>query len=1013
LGGRCGAEQGREAGADERLDLARVRERLTASSGRDYWRSLDELSETPSFVELLHREFPSRASEFTDPVGRRRFLQLMGASLALAGVGACTKQPPEAIVPYVRQPEEMIPGRPRFFATAHSLSGYATGVLVESHLGRPTKIEGNPDHRSSLGATDTFAQASVLTLYDPDRSQTLTHLGEIRPWSALLGAVRAALAVNPRGTGLRILTESIGSPTLAGQLRQLLASLPDARWHAFEPAGRGHVRAGLRQAFGADLEARYHVDRADVIVALDSDFLGSGPGCLRHARHFAARRRPAAGAPRMNRLYAAEAMPTPTGSRADHRLPLKSSLITLLARAIAAGCGVGQVGEPTGLSEEARRFAEAVAHDLAAHRGSSLVVAGFPQPPIVHALAAAINDALDNTGRTVTYSDPVTFEPSEHSASIGELAATMDAGRVTTLLILGGNPVVTAPADLAFADCLAKVGLRIHVGLYPDETSALCHWHVPEAHYLESWSDARADDGTVTIVQPLIAPLYNGRSAHEVIAAFTDRPERSGHDLVREHWRRQMPSLTDPAFDKAWRQILHDGVVAATALPERPVTLLAGATEAAPASAGPTEGVEINFRPDPTIHDGRFANNGWLQELPKPLTSLTWENAAMVSAATAERLGLASEDLVRLDYAGRSVEAPLWIVPGHADDSVTVHLGYGRTRAGRVGNGAGFDAYRLRTSAAPWFGGGAHFARTGRRHPLAVVQRHHSMEGRRIVRTATLAEYAEHPDFAQDHHEGELPTLYPAHPYPGQAWGMAIDLNSCTGCNACVVACQAENNIPVVGKEQVALGREMHWLRVDTYHRGGLENPETYHQPVPCMHCENAPCEVVCPVGATVHSHEGLNDMVYNRCVGTRYCSNNCPYKVRRFNFLLYQDWTTPSLQLQRNPDVSVRSRGVMEKCTYCVQRINEARIDSERQGRPIRDGEVVTACEAVCPAQAIVFGDVNDPTSRVARLKADERNYALLGELNTRPRTTYLGALRNPNPALEPARPRATGEDD
>jgi molybdopterin-containing oxidoreductase family iron-sulfur binding subunit len=999
--------------SSEPLDLASVRERLARSSGRDYWRSLEELAGTPEFEEFLHREFPAGASEFTDPIGRRRFLQLMGASLALAGIGACTKQPPEAIVPYVRQPEEMVPGRPRYFATAHSLSGFATGVLVESHLGRPTKIEGNPDHPSSLGATDLFAQASILTLYDPDRSQTLTHLGEIRPWSAFLGAARGALVGNPRGTGFHVLTEAVGSPTLAGQMRALLESRPEARWHAFEPAGRSHVRAGLQQAFGADLELHYHVDRADVIVALDSDLLASEPGCLRHARHFASRRQPAGRTAGMSRLYVAEAMPTPTGSRADHRLPLKPSLIHPFARLLAARSGVRVGQELSALPDEARRFAAAAARDLVAHRGSSLVVAGPTQPPAVHVLAAAMNDALGNTGRTVTYSDPVTFEPANHLESIRELAAAMDAGTVSTLLILGGNPVVTAPADLAFAERLDRVRLRIHAGLYHDETSARCHWHVPETHYLESWSDARAEDGTVSIVQPLIAPLYGSRSAHEVIAAFTDRPERSGHDIVRDYWRRELVGLSDADFERVWRKMLHDGVVADSRLPGRTVTLAAAQSFPAPSSP-PNESVEINFRPDPTIYDGRFANNGWLQELPKPLTSLTWENAAMVSAATAARFGLASEDTIRLEYEGRAIDAPVWIVPGHADDSVTVHMGYGRTRAGRVGNGAGFDAYRLRTAAMPWFGTGLRIARVGTRHPLAVVQRHHSMEGRRIVRSATLAEYAEHPDFAKDHHQGDVPSLYPPVSYPGHAWGMAIDLNSCIGCNACIVACQAENNIPVVGKEQVALGREMHWLRVDTYHRGDVANPETWHQPVPCMQCENAPCEVVCPVGATVHSHEGLNDMVYNRCVGTRYCSNNCPYKVRRFNFLLYQDWTTPSLQLQRNPDVSVRSRGVMEKCTYCVQRINEARIDAEREGRPIRDGEIVTACEAVCPAQAIVFGDINDPKSRVARLKADDRNYALLGELNTRPRTTYLGALRNPNPDLEPPRPaRDGGEDD
>ncbi len=884
---RCGAEPVRDSATDTRLDLAAIRARLSSSTGPEYWRSLEELAGTPAFEELLHREFPSRASEWTDPVGRRRFLQLMGASLALAGVGACTKQPPETIVPYVRQPEEMIPGRARFFATAHSVSGFATGLLVESHLGRPTKVEGNPDHPSSLGATDAFAQASVLTLYDPDRAQTLTHLGEIRPWSAFLGAARGALIGNPTGAGFRVLTESVGSPTLARQLRDLLATLGDARWHVYEPVGQDARSEGLELAFGEALDVRYHVDRADVILTLDSDLFGCAAGGLRYAREFAARRRETGTGRSMNRLYAVEPMPTTTGARADHRLPLKGSLVEALARALArrVGSSTATGSDAPGLSADVIRFVDALARDLTAHRGAGLVVAGDAQPPAVHALAAAINDALGNTGRTVIYTEPVRFGPTNQLSSLNELVADMDGGRVQTLLILGGNPVLTAPVDLRFAERMARVGLRIHLGLYADETSALCHWHVPEAHYLEAWSDARAADGTVTIVQPLIAPLYSGRSAHEVVAAFTSRPERSGHDIVREYWMEQR-GVGSPEFDAFWRRALHDGVVPDTTLPSRPVSLRTGLAVDVPRErAGVSNSaLEINFRPDPTIYDGRFANNGWLQELPKPLTAITWENAAMVSPATAERLGLANEDGVRLDYQGRSVEAPVWIVPGHADDCVTVHLGYGRVRAGRVGNGAGFDAYRLRTSDARWFGPGLQLTKTGRTRPLAVTQRFHTMEGRRIVRAATLAEYAEHPEFAQDHHT-ELPSLLPPWKYEGQAWGMAIDLNSCTGCNACVVACQAENNIPIVGKEQVALGREMHWLRVDTYYRGALENPETYHQPVPCMHCENAPCEVVCPVGATVHSHEGLNDMVYNRCVGTQILLEQLPVQSPAVQF--------------------------------------------------------------------------------------------------------------------------------
>jgi molybdopterin-containing oxidoreductase family iron-sulfur binding subunit len=577
----------------------------------------------------------------------------------------------------------------------------------------------------------------------------------------------------------------------------------------------------------------------------------------------------------------------------------------------------------------------------------------------------------------------------------------MDAGKVEMLVIVGGNPVYNAPVDFNFAQRMAKVKLRIHLGLYADETSELCQWHVPEAHFLETWSDARAYDGTVTIMQPLIMPLYFGRSVHELLAAFGETPNQSPYEIVKGYWNRQHPG---PDFEDWWRKAVHDGVVPNTALAARPVVFKGSAATAAKPAQKP--GLEIVFRPDPHIFDGRFANNGWLQELPKPLTTLTWDNAAIISPRTAERLGLQNEDLVDLRYRGHNVRAPVWMLPGHADESVTVHLGFGRTSAGRVGNGVGFNAYTLRTSDEPLFASGLEIAKVGSKFPLATTQSAHLMEGRAIVISGKIDEYRKNPAFAKEQAE-EPPkelTIYPGYKYEGYAWGMAIDQTACVGCNACMVACQAENNIAVVGKEQVMRRRSMHWIRVDSYYKGDADNPETFFQPLPCMHCENAPCELVCPVQATNHSAEGLNDMVYNRCVGTRYCANNCPYKVRRFNFFLYSDWTTQSLKLQRNPDVSVRSRGVMEKCTYCVQRINEAKIDAEKEGRQVRDGEIQTACQQVCPAKAIVFGDINDSASRVARLKAEPLNYSLLAELNTRPRTTYLAALRNPNPEIEPA---------
>jgi MoCo/4Fe-4S cofactor protein with predicted Tat translocation signal len=974
----------------------------------EFWRSVEEYTASKEVEELVHREFPALASEFTDPVGRRRFLQLMGASLALAGAGACTRQPDESIVPYVRQPEEIIPGRPLYYATAIPDAGVGVPVLVESHMGRPTKIEGNPEHPASLGATDARTQAAILTLYDPDRAQTITYRGDVRPWASFLGAMQLAVGAQRgrQGAGLRILTGRVTSPTLAGQIDSLLKELPQARWHQWEPTGRLTTRE----------ELLYRFDQADVVLSLDADFLGCGPGHVRYARDFASRQRVGEGSKGATRLYAVESCPTITGAKADHRLSLKPSQIEIFVRGFGRIAGLGFVAGEAGLPElkAAESFMLAVQKDLGAiaHRGRSIVVAGDTQPPEVHAVARLVNERLGNIGTTVIPVSSIEPQVVDHVVSLRELTSDMAAGKVDVLLILGGNPVFDAPADFNFAEALKKVGLAVHLGLYEDETSELCHWNVPLSHALESWSDARAYDGTVTIIQPLIAPLYGSRTAHEVVAALTARPERTSYEIVRESWLK-----TRGLDEKAWRRALHDGFVAnstAAQGPEAPPTPQAPPRPEAPPRTedrGPAPAprpeargtIEIQFRPDPTIGDGQLANNGWLQELPKPLTKLTWDAAAYINPTTAERIGVVNTHVVELRANGRSIRMPIWIVPGHAHDAVTVHLGYGRRRAGRVGTRVGFDAYPLRTSDALWTTQGE-IVKTGETYPLATTQNHFLMESRNAVRVATLEEYRREPDIIR--HMGHTPqktlTLYPEYEYSGNKWGMAIDLDACTGCNACVVACQAENNVPVVGKDQVMVNREMHWLRVDTYYRGDLDNPETYHQPVPCMQCETAPCEVVCPVAATTHSAEGLNDMVYNRCVGTRYCSNNCPYKVRRFNFLLYQDFTTPSLQLMRNPDVSVRSRGVMEKCTYCVQRINASRITAKREGREIRDGEIKTACQQTCPAEAIVFGNLNDPGSRVAKLKAEPRNYGLLEDLNTRPRTTYLAALRNPNPALE-----------
>jgi MoCo/4Fe-4S cofactor protein with predicted Tat translocation signal len=985
---------------NSRYDITALRARMNDLQGQRYWRGLEELADTQEFQEFLHREFPEDASVWEDGVSRRNFLKLMGASLALAGLSACTRQPEEKIVPYVQQPEQIIPGKPLFFATAMTLSGFASGILAESHMGRPTKIEGNPEHPASLGATDAITQASVLGLYDPDRSQAVMNVGNITSWSAFFEIIRTVMAIekqnkNP-GSGLRILTETISSPTLGAQLTELLKQYPAMKWHQYEPNSRDQIREGSRLAFGEIVNTYYKLDQADVVLSLDSDFLNSGPGSVRYSRDFMSRRKLTSDQKQMNRLYVAESMMTNTGAVADHRFRVRPDEISTIAFALAAELNVSSASSTS--SAPTHKWIAAVARDLRKHSSACAVIAGDGQPPEVHAIVHSINESLGNMGKTVICTEPVEQNPVNQLDSLRELVSDMQSGRVSTLIILGGNPVFNAPADLGFTEAMSKVGLRVHLSLYSDETSNLCHWHVPETHFLESWSDARAYDGTASIVQPLIAPLYDGcRSVHEFISAMIGRPDRKAYDSVREYWKGQ----TSADFEPFWRKSVHDGWIEGTAFTEKAVKVNASGISQPSQSA---EGMQIIFRADPTIYDGRFANNGWLQELQKPLTTLTWDNAVFLSPYTASKLGVNPQDVIGISVNGRQTAGPVFILPGHADDCATLHFGYGRSMAGKVGNGAGFDVFAIRNSSTPWLASGAKFTKSAKTWQLATTQLHHSMEGRAIVRNGTLEDYLKDPEFAKEEpiDKGERESMIPDWQYKGYAWGMAIDLNACTGCNACVVACVSENNIAVVGKDQVARGREMHWIRVDRYFGGKMEDPEVYHQPVLCQQCENAPCELVCPVGATVHSSEGLNDMVYNRCVGTRYCSNNCPYKVRRFNFLLYSDLETPSIKLQKNPDVTVRTRGVMEKCTYCVQRINEAKIDSEKQNRSVRDGEIQTACQQVCPSQAIVFGNINDPNSRVAKLKAEPRNYYLLGELNTRPRTTYLASVKNPNPEIQ-----------
>jgi molybdopterin-containing oxidoreductase family iron-sulfur binding subunit len=881
-----------------------------------------------------------------------------------------------------------------------------------------------PQDLIRFGATDVFAQAIVLSLYDPSRSQSVLRTGEIATWrdfsdelAERLGPIREA-----GGRGLRILTGNVISPTLGAQLAALMEELPEARWHQYEPVHSDNCLAGSRLAFGEVVAPLYEVERADVILSLDADFLAEGPSHLRHARGFANRRRftrdisddPVS----MNRLYVVETTTTLTGGTADHRLGVSPR--TVIDFALDCARALGFSGIELNRAEVApavpAEWLAAVVEDLQAARGRSLVLAGRSQPPTVHALAHWMNQLLGNVGQTVTYCAPVESRPESRVESLGSLMEAFENGEVAALVILGGNPAYDAPAELKFEAALREIPFAAHLSQYYDETSAACRWHIPARHLFESWSDTRGPNGIVTVVQPTIAPLYPAKSEHEMVAALAGQRDAEAYDLVRDYWRRRFAEGTlaeADNFENWWSIVLHDGILAGTASPvlspsvaSELASQVAAQLRSSPEQPAAGE-LAICFRPDPSLWDGRFANNAWLQELPRPFTKLTWDNAALVSPQLARERELETGDVIEIGTAAATIRIPVFVLPGQPPSNITLSLGYGRTRAGEVGTAVGTNVYPLRTSDAMWFADVTTIGNTGTKYPLATTQNHHLMEGRHIVRTGTLAEYladSEHPAFMHvGHHVTPEISFYPEYAYEGYKWGMAVNQSACIGCSACVIACQAENNIPVVGKVEVARSREMHWLRIDHYYDGPEETPASYHQPMLCVHCELAPCEPVCPVAATTHSSEGLNEMTYNRCIGTRYCSNNCPYKVRRFNFFDYNKHldADPIAQLRPNPDVTVRERGVMEKCTYCVQRINAARIAAENEGRRIRDGEVITACQAACPTAAIVFGDLNNAASAVVRAKQSPLNYPVLGDLNTRPRTTHIAAMRNPHPRL------------
>jgi molybdopterin-containing oxidoreductase family iron-sulfur binding subunit len=1026
----CGNGGGSMQAADKGLTLAQVRQELKGAKGKRYstprtetgprgpryWRSIDELAGTPEFEEALEREFPAAAQEWVDPVSRRGFMKLMGASMALAGLAGCTKQPDEPIYPYVKAPEDLILGKPNFFASVHPFVTGGIPILVKSDEYRPVKIEGNPEHKYNQGGSDVFTQGSLLDLYDPDRSAKTLYRGEERGFEEFIEELRDAATASKDGTGIYFLSATVTSPTLARQWQEAQKAYPKAKLVQYDPAIAG-------TAFAQGVTPQFALAGADVIVSLDADFLSGAayPGFHRLVRDYAGRRKTPGN---LNRLYTIESSPTTTGFKAEHRLGLRASEVPAFAAALAAAVGVSGVSAPSyGWTDEQQKYLEALAKDLKDNAGKSAVIPGLYQDPAVATLALAINQKLGNVGKTVLIaSQPANPLPSDQLGDVKALVADLNAGKVDWLVILNANPIYTAPADLAFADAFNKARVVAHLGSHVDETGQLSHWHIPAAHGLEMWSDARSYDGTVSIVQPMIEPLFGGKSAHQVLQVLLNEPLLSPYEAVRETWR----PVIKGDFETGWRKALHDGWIENTAFDTKSSADITFKGQVPTPTA--KDSVEIIFRPDPNVYDGRYSNVGWLQELPKPVVSLSWDNAAIVSGATLTKLGVEEDDILEISVGNGKVKAPVIVAPGHPDNSVTVYLGYGREFAGRVGSGQGFNAYLIRNSWAPFYATGS-VKKVPGKWGLAITKSHfqdkrgqaaasgenigngnNSLEGnealgpRGIIRYATAAEWKENPGFANEGKEKtDMGTsLFPNWVYKDNAWGMSVDMASCTGCNACIVSCYAENNIAVVGKQQVRIGRDMQWLRIDTYYEGDLSAPKAHFQPMLCQHCENAPCEQVCPVGATVHTPEGLNVMVYNRCVGTRYCSNNCPYKVRRFNFLLFSDYESESLKLMRNPDVSVRSRGVMEKCSYCVQRIQEAKINADKENRAIRDGEIQTACQQACPAQVFTFGNINDKESRAAKLRADERTYQVLADLNTRPRTTYLAAVINPNTELE-----------
>ena len=1018
----------------------------SGSPQKRFWRSMRDLERDPEFVRSARTEFLPGASDAPGESSRRQFMQLMAASMAMVGLSACRK-PIEKILPYTRKPEAIVPGNALQYATSMPDRGAVSGLLVESREGRPTKIEGNPQHPYNQGASSVFEQASVLNLYDPDRSQQVLRDGAVASWADFVAAASQLGSVNRT---LAVISEPVSSPTAEAIRVQLSRNFGNVLWAEYDPTAAGRQEAGYSSAFGTSVRPRFRFSRASTIVSFDADFLSASSfGFVENTREFAASRRMSEPSDSISRLYAVESDYSITGGMADNRLKLKSTDIASFAAAVASLIGVAGTGR-AGLPFVDHPFAQAIARDLQSSGRSSVCVAGATQPEIVHTLCAAINDQLGAVGTTVELLD--TSSVSAPTGTFDELVAQMQSGSVDVLLILGANPAYDLPT--VFGSAVSSVATTIHCGSHVDETARISGWHIPRSHYLEAWGDGRAYDGTLSVIQPLIAPLYDSHSDIEILNVLANGTDVAGYDLVRQQWA----TVITANFEDQWKQVLHDGLMPTTSFPA--VSASTGAINFASLATDNVDGIEVVIRADSTVLDGSFANNTWLQETPDPVTKVVWDNVALLSQATADQLGVGGyvskgkyyADLVTIEANGASVELPAWIVPGHADNSITVSLGYGRDITslrderkhiffdlddytdiygkGAIANGVGKSVSVLRSSLESSIVDGASVSKTGTDYLLATTQDHGAteldsvtVEKREPVRMATVDEYRSNPDFAAEAEPllpgGEAWEAYPElwhenhpqkedaykdNPYFQNQWAMSIDLNTCTGCNTCMVACQSENNIQVVGKEEVSLGRELHWIRLDRYFvsdRDLTDDPQMVVQPVICMHCENAPCEAVCPVAATVHSPDGTNQMIYNRCIGTRYCANNCPYKVRRFNFYNWTKTLPVSVHMAHNPEVTVRSRGVMEKCSYCIQRIRKANAESNVENRPLREGDVTTACQQACPAQAITFGDLNDPSSEINRVRKSNRRYELLAPLNVKPRTTYLARVNNPDPNL------------